>query len=168
MGAPRCASSAILARLGEILVVESVRTYVGSLQPGQGGWFGGLQDPRIAAVMRAIHEDPARPWTISALARKAAMSRTALAMRFRALIGTSVKAYVTHVRMTTAASLLEEPERPNLARVAEAVGYGSEAAFSRAFVREMGVAPTHLRMRAGGPLSQPVDKVERRPKSGNK
>jgi AraC-like DNA-binding protein len=73
------------------------------------------------------------------------MSRTSLATRFRELLGTSVQAYIARVRMVTAAAMIEHPQRPKLARVAADVGYGSEAAFSRAFLREMGVAPTKLR-----------------------
>lgn len=137
----------VLARLAEILVVEAVRAYVKTLDPRESGWIGALHDPQIACVLRAIHSDPARRWTLAALASQASMSRTSLATRFRALVGSSVHAYIARLRMITAASLLEDPKRPKLARVAAAVGYGSEAAFSRAFLREMGVAPTKLRPR---------------------
>ena len=106
-----------------------------------------LHDPQIASVLHAIHAEPARRWTLAALASQASMSRTSLATRFRTLVGTSVHAYIARLRMITAASLLEDPKRPKLARVAAQVGYGSEAAFSRAFLREMGFAPTKLRPR---------------------
>lgn len=141
------ALDAVLARLAEILVVEAVRAYVKTLAPGEGGWLRALHDPQIASVLRVIHADPARRWTLAALAGLASMSRTSLATRFRALVGTSVHAYIARLRMITAATLLEDPKRPKLARVAAQVGYGSEAAFSRAFLREMGVAPTKLRPR---------------------
>ncbi len=142
-------TEAVLARLGEILMVEAVRMYVKTLAPGQGGWLGALHDPQIASVLRAIHSEPARRWTLAGLASHASMSRTSLATRFRSLLGTSVHAYISRLRMITAASMLEDPKRPKLARVAAQVGYGSEAAFSRAFLREMGVAPTKLRPRNG-------------------
>jgi AraC-like DNA-binding protein len=142
-------TDAVLARLAEILMVETVRTYVKTLAPGQGGWLGALHDPQISAVLRAIHSDPARRWTLAQLASQASMSRTSLATRFRSLLGKSVHSYIARLRMVTAASLLEDPKRPKLARVAAQVGYGSEAAFSRAFLREMGMAPTKLRPRNG-------------------
>ncbi len=150
MRSPGCATAAILARLAEILMVESVRTYVNTLRPGQGGLLGALHDPQIAAVLCAIHEQPARQWTLAGLAAAAAMSRTSLATRFHALVGTPVQAYIRRFRMIIAASLLEDPHRPKLAHVAEEVGYGSESAFSRAFLREMGAAPTKLHPRPGG------------------
>jgi AraC-like DNA-binding protein len=141
------ATDAVLARLAEILVVETVRTHLKSVPPGQAGWLGALHDPQISLVLQAIHAEPARRWTIATLASRASMSRTSLATRFRALLGTSVLGYISSLRMRTAAALLEDPKRPKLARVAAEVGYGSEAAFSRAFLREMGVAPTKLRPR---------------------
>ena len=147
MRAPGPAIEAVLARLAEILMVEAARGYVKTLAPGEGGWLGALYDPQIACVLRAIHSEPARRWTLASLAGLASMSRTSLATRFRALVGTSVHAYISRLRMITAASLLDDPKRPKLARVAAQVGYGSEAAFSRAFLREMGVSPTKLRRR---------------------
>ncbi|MFI5316466.1 MAG: AraC family transcriptional regulator [Myxococcota bacterium] len=143
------ATDGVLARLAEILMVESVRAYAKTLVPGEGGWLGALHDPQIANALRAIHEAPARRWTLAALASLASMSRTSLATRFRTLVGTSVHAYIARLRMITAAALLEDPKRPKLSRVAAEVGYGSEAAFSRAFLREMGVAPTKLRPHRG-------------------
>jgi AraC-like DNA-binding protein len=139
------ATSAVLGRLAEILMVESVRAYVRTLHPEQSSWLRALNDPQITAALRAIHENPARSWTIASLAARSSMSRTSLATRFRELLGTSVQVYIARLRMVTAAAMIEHPQRPKLARVAADVGYGSEAAFSRAFVREMGVSPNKLR-----------------------
>lgn len=141
------ATDSVLARLAEILMVEAVRAYVKRVAPGECGWIHALHDPQISSVLRAIHAQPARRWTLASLASAASMSRTSLATRFRELLGTSVHAYIARLRMMTAATLLEDPKRPKLARVAAEVGYGSEAAFSRAFLREMGVTPTTLRPR---------------------
>ncbi|HXX47700.1 MAG TPA: AraC family transcriptional regulator [Myxococcota bacterium] len=148
------ATDAVLARLAEILVVETVRTHLKSVAPGEAGWLGALHDPQLSSVLQAIHAEPARRWTIATLASLASMSRTSLATRFRSLLGTSVHAYISRLRMRTAAALLDDPKRPKLARVAAEVGYGSEAAFSRAFLREMGVAPTKLR--PGRPPAKPA------------
>jgi AraC-like DNA-binding protein len=139
------ATGAVLARLAEILMIESVRAYIGTLRPDESKWLCALNDPQITAVLQAIHEKPAHAWTLAGLAAHGSMSRTSLATRFRELLGTSVQAYISRVRMLTAAAMIEHPQRPKLARVAAEVGYGSEAAFSRAFMREMGVSPTKLR-----------------------
>ena len=144
------ATSAVLGRLAEILMIESVRAYVGTVRPEESCWLRALNDPQITTVLQAIHEKPAHAWTLASLAARASMSRTSLATRFRELLGTSVQAYISRVRMLTAAALIEHPQRPKLSRVAAEVGYGSEAAFSRAFVREMGVSPTKLRAPRAG------------------
>ncbi len=144
------ATAAVLGRLAEILMIEAVRTYIGTLRPEQSCWLRALNDPQITTVLQAIHEKPAHAWTLAGLAARASMSRTSLATRFRELLGTSVQAYIARVRMVTAAAMIEHPQRPKLSRVAAEVGYGSEAAFSRAFVREMGVSPTKLRAPRSG------------------
>jgi AraC-like DNA-binding protein len=144
------ATSAVLGRLAEILMVESVRAYVELCTPSRAAGCA-LNDPQITPRC-AIHENPARSWTLASLAVRSSMSRTSLATRFRELLGTSVQAYIARLRMVTAAAMIEHPQRPKLARVAAEVGYGSEAAFSRAFLREMGVAPTTLR----APRSRPA------------
>src|SRR5215475_10905750 len=95
------ATSAVLGRLAEILMVESVRAYVRNLRPEQSGWLRALNDPQITGVLRAIHENPARSFTIAGLASCASMSRTSLATRFRELLGTSVHAYISRLRMLT-------------------------------------------------------------------
>jgi AraC-like DNA-binding protein len=141
---PNAGTNAMLARIAEMLMVECIRTYVQTLDPGQGGWLAALQDHKLSAVMQAIHEKPARPWTLAELAAKVGISRTSLAARFRAVVGMTVRQYITRLRLTLAASMLETPNRPSVAEIAQHVGYSSEAAFSRAFSREMGVAPSRL------------------------
>jgi len=86
-----------------------------------------------------MHEKPARAWTVESLAQEACTSRSVLAERFAHLVGCPPMQYLTRWRMTMAAGLLRN-ERANLARVAEDVGYESEAAFNRAFKREYGVS----------------------------
>jgi AraC-like DNA-binding protein len=146
LGAARPGSSVVLARLGDILLVETVRAYMRTLQPGEGGWLGAMQDRAIAAVLGAIHADASRDWSLDTLAEKASISRTSLTTRFRALVGVSVSAYIVRWRMLNARTLLEDREL-SLGEIAAQVGYGSEAAFNRAFSREMGLPPGELRSR---------------------
>lgn len=105
-----------------------------------------LIDPSLRNAAEAMHFEPHRPWTIEALAALVGMSRTTFALKFQALTGTSPLAYLTQLRMLRATTLLETTTL-TLEAVAQRVGYGSEAAFSSAFKRELGVAPGAWRKR---------------------
>ncbi|MFJ9780453.1 AraC family transcriptional regulator [Amycolatopsis sp. NPDC101161] len=104
------------------------------------GWSGALADPVTARALDAIHGDPARAWTVEQLGAAAGLSRAAFARRFTSLVGEPPLTYLTRWRMTTAAQLLRESDRP-VAQVAAAVGYGSAFAFSKAFRREYATTP---------------------------
>jgi AraC-like DNA-binding protein len=145
MHAPQVGTDAILTRLAEILLVEAVRTYVKTLRAADGGWLAALRDPKIATVLGLVHGDPAAGWTLRALSTAAATSRSSLAARFRRLVGMSVYAYIARVRMSAAATLLENPGHADLAAIASKIGYKSGPAFIRAFTREMGVSPGRYR-----------------------
>ncbi|MBD2893572.1 IS5 family transposase IS4811 [Actinomadura sp. RB99] len=116
------------------------------------GWAAALTDPGISRALKAIHEEPGRPWTVEALGRCAGLSRAAFARRFAALVGEPPLAYLTRWRMTTAGRLLRETRDP-LSAVAERTGYTSEFAFAKAFKREFGVAPGGYRKSAARPRS---------------
>lgn len=118
-----------------------------ALTTGGSGVSALFSDPRISGALRAIHDDPARNWTVAALATHAAMSRSTFADRFRALVGEPPHAYVTRWRMTTAARLLRDGSDP-LAAVAPRVGYASEYAFAKAFKRFHGQSPGRYRRTA--------------------
>ncbi|MFD0550278.1 AraC family transcriptional regulator [Streptomyces rectiviolaceus] len=115
-------------------------------QPGQhpAGWAAALRDPAVRAALYAIHDDPARSWTVGELGERAGLSRAPFARRFAATVGSPPLAYLTWWRMTTAGRLLREEDLP-LRQVAERAGYTSEFAFSKAFKREFGVAPGQYR-----------------------
>ncbi len=72
----------MLAKLSELLFVETVRRYAESLPEGQTGWFAGLRDPYVARALALLHRDIARRWTVDDLSREAGLSRSALADRF--------------------------------------------------------------------------------------
>lgn len=105
-----------------------------------------LVDPSLRVAAEAMHFESHKTWTIEALASLVGMSRTTFAVRFQGLTGTSPLAYLTQVRMLQATNLLETTSL-TLEAVAKRVGYGSEAAFSSAFRRELGVAPGAWRKR---------------------
>lgn len=141
---PRPGGDALLAKLSEVLFVETLRSYVDALAPDRTGWFGGLRDPLVGAALALMHQQPARDWTLEELARQVGASRTVLAERFTHFIGESPIAYLTRWRLAIAADLLRS-SRASLVRIAETVGYQSEAAFNRAFKREYGVPPATWR-----------------------
>ncbi|MEM1232236.1 MAG: AraC family transcriptional regulator [Pseudomonadota bacterium] len=141
--ATRPGSEAIITRLADIVVVQSIRAWLASAD-GQHGWLAALKDRLIGRALTAIHREPARDWTVASLAREVGMSRSALAARFTELVGESVKAYITGWRMQLARQeLCTSPI--SLAALAEKYGYQSEAAFSRAFKRVFAVAPGQYR-----------------------
>jgi len=143
----RPGSAIVLARLSEVLFAEAVRHYMDELPPGQSGWLAALRDRYVGRTLALLHEQPAYPWTVDALAAKVGLSRSALGERFNALIGTPPMQYLTRWRISLAAAQLRE-SNVSIIRVATQVGYESEAAFNRAFKREFGLPPAAWRRQA--------------------
>ncbi|MFD6221285.1 AraC family transcriptional regulator [Nocardia asteroides] len=114
------------------------------------GWAAAVADADISRSLRAIHDDPARGWTVESLGARAGLSRAAFARRFTALVGEPPLTYLTRWRMLTAARLLRDTDHP-LSTVARRTGYGSEYAFGKAFKRAFGTAPGRYRA-TGTPL----------------
>jgi AraC-like DNA-binding protein len=140
----------VITRLADILVIQAIRSWLEQDPAAQTGWLGALQDRQIGRAIAFIHREPARPWTVALLAGELAMSRSAFAARFTELVGEPVMRYVARWRMNVALTGLQE-ESVGLGEMASRVGYQSEAAFSRAFKRFMGVSPGSVRRRAGPP-----------------
>jgi AraC-like DNA-binding protein len=140
----RPGSDTVLAKLSELLFVEAVRRYVENLPADQTGWLAGLRDPVVARALAMMHGDVARSWSVEALSREAGTSRSALADRFTRLIGMAPMHYLAHWRMQVAAQKLKSTSA-SLAQVADAIGYESEASFSRAFKKTFGSAPATWR-----------------------
>jgi len=140
----QCGSELVLAKLSEVLFVETLRRYINALPPDQIGWLAGVRDPVIGQALALMHKEPADPWTISSLARRVGLSRTTLAERFRHFLEDSPMAYLARWRLRLGAVMLQTTE-DGIAQVAAAVGYGSEAAFNRAFKREFACPPAQFR-----------------------
>lgn len=137
-------SSLVVGKLSEVLFVETLRSYINTLSDEQTGWLAGLRDPNLAMALALIHRDPAREWTVEALAKDVGLSRTRLAERFRHFLGMSPIAYLTDWRMRIAAEALEKTDK-SVVEVAMDVGYNSEAAFNRAFKRAYNAPPAQFR-----------------------
>jgi AraC-like DNA-binding protein len=142
--APRAGGEIMLARLSELLFIEVVRRYCDGLPSDTRGWLAGLRDETIGRSLSLLHARPADSWSLAELAREVGSSRTILAERFHGFVGRPPMQYLARWRMQLAASLLTGTRLP-LAEIAERVGYGSEAALSRAFKRLVGVAPSAWR-----------------------
>jgi AraC-like DNA-binding protein len=133
-------SPEIVGKLAELLFIEAVRQFVADMPPDRKGWCAGLRDPFVSQAMTLLHTRFAEDWTTDSLARAVGLSRSALAERFTRYIGEPPMRYLGRWRMAVAANLLRE-KRQNACNVAYAVGFNSEAAFSRAFKKEFGVPP---------------------------
>jgi len=128
----------VLARLVELLLIESLRSTPGDDAPP--GLLRGLADARVAQAMRQMHGDPARAWTVEQLAKKAALSRSAFYERFTRAVGLPPMEYLVGWRMALAKDMLRQQDL-GVAEVAERVGYGSASTFSTAFSRHVGQPP---------------------------
>lgn len=142
--APKAGAGTVLAKLSELMFVEAIRCHIDGLPPGQQGWLAGLRDRFVGKALAFLHSKPAHPWTVDELAGCVGLSRSALGERFSALIGQPPMQYLTRWRLQLAADLLQGSQRA-IAAIAADVGYDSEAAFSRAFKRELGAAPASWR-----------------------
>jgi AraC-like DNA-binding protein len=134
----------VITRLADVLVIQAIRSWLAHDPAAQSGWLGALRDRQIGRALALIHRDPARPWTVASLAHEVAMSRSAFAARFVALVGESPMHYLARWRMRVAQTWLQD-EDATLGELATRLGYRSEAAFSRAFKRLMGVSPGAVR-----------------------
>src|SRR5256885_119327 len=143
----RTGSESVLAKLSELMFIEVVRQYLEALPPEQAGWLAGLRDPFVGKALSLMHGKPAHDWTIEELAKEVALSRSVLAERFTDLVGMPPMHYLAKWRMQIAAGLLSGGNT-NMATIAAEVGYGSEAAFSRAFKKSVGVPPSAWRRRS--------------------
>lgn len=144
-GEERAGCDLILSRLVEVLIVEALRSVEGDEAPP--GLLRGLGDPRLAAAIRQIHGQPAHPWTVGALAKEAALSRSAFFDRFARTVGVPPMEYLQGWRMSLAKDLLRR-KAGGLAEIASRVGYGSASAFSTAFARHVGLPPKRYAMTA--------------------
>jgi AraC-like DNA-binding protein len=144
IAAGRVGSTTVIAKLSELLFVEAVSHFISGLPTDKQGWLAGLADTQIGKALALMHAQPAKDWSAEALAAAVGMSRSGFAERFTSLVGQPPMQYFTYWRMQLAALRLRD-SREAIAQVGYAVGYESEAAFSRAFKREFGKSPAAWR-----------------------
>lgn len=152
----RPGGSAIADRLGEVMFVSLLRLWLVEQQP-QRGLLAALHDAKLSRALQHIHQNPGHDLDLDTLAGVAGMSRTAFATRFRDVLGSPPATYLAQWRMVTARRLLIQTKLPT-ADIVDQIGYGSDAAFTRAFKRIFGVTPGQLRRQYATPDSFEIGK----------
>lgn len=146
---PRIGGESVLGRLSELLFIDVVRHHLAALPQEDTGWLAALRDRAVGEALTLLHGRPEREWTIELLAHDVGVSRSVLAERFTAMVGQPPMQYLANWRMQQAASLLLNGV-DTVASTASRVGYESEAAFSRAFKKIVGVPPGQWRRHKSG------------------
>ncbi|MBE3638157.1 AraC family transcriptional regulator [Mangrovicoccus algicola] len=140
----RIGGAVSIAHLSHLVLVQALRHHLaGPAVPGT-GWLAALADGQLCIAIGALHDDPARDWSVAELGTRAGLSRTAFATRFAQTVGVTPMAYLTEWRMCLAAEQLARGSQP-VARIGREVGYASESAFAAAFKRVAGQTPRQYR-----------------------
>lgn len=142
-GKDRLGSDLIALKLSEIIFAQAIRAYIESKSENV-GTLAGFTDPAVAAALTAIHQQPGYPWTLEGLASTAGVSRTLLANKFSQYLKITPMGYITQWRMQLAKQQLINSTWP-IIKIAEEVGYQSEAAFGRVFKKFFDVGPATYR-----------------------
>ncbi len=137
-------SSLIAEHLAHIMLIQVLRLHLATNQHGGVGWLSALADPQLCAALAAMHGDVSRRWTLEELGKTAHMSRSGFASRFKQVAGLSPMEDLARGRLHVAAARLK-PTSHIIRRMANSVGYESDAAFSTAFKKAMGQSPQHYR-----------------------
>lgn len=154
----RPGGEAVLERMSEMMFVDLLRRYLERLPEDQRGWLAGLRDRYVGRVLSLMHARPSEPWTLERLSAQVGLSRSALHERFLQFIGLPPMQYLTCWRMQIASRLLTE-SNATLASIALDTGYESEAAFSRAFKRAVGVPPSVWRRGRAASGAEPAPAI---------
>lgn len=133
----------MLRHLTDMLFIQVIRVWIAQQAQASRGWLGALRDQPIGTALGLIHQSPQRRWKVEELAEAVALSRSAFSSRFTALVGEPPMKYLTRWRMHLAIRLLKS--HVQMEKIAQQLGYDSEAAFRKAFKREVGIPPARYR-----------------------
>lgn len=152
---PTLGTSVVSSRLADIMFVQMIRAHIASESAGEVGWLRALGHPQLGLALRAMHQAPARAWSVEELAVVAGMSRSAFALHFKTWLGEPPLEYLTRWRMFRAGQMLREGTH-GLAEIAGIVGYDSAGALSRAFARVYAQSPREFRAATTNALKAPL------------
>ncbi|WP_426711724.1 AraC family transcriptional regulator [Cronobacter muytjensii] len=144
----RPGAAAIVRELSSTLLTLVLRALL-SEENGAPGMLPLLADRRLAPAVSAVLTNPEHPWTLKSMAARCFLSRATFARHFAGRYPLTPQAWLTQVRMARAARLLER-EQDAIGRVAEACGYLTQAAFSKAFKNAWGITPGQFRQQHAG------------------
>lgn len=139
--------AAVLDRLLDLLLTAVLKAWFAQRDASRPDWWRFQGDRIVEKALRIMHDHPAHPWTLDALASKAGASRSSLARRFQDLVGEPPMTFLKNWRMALAADLLCQPDE-TVGTVADKVGYATPFAFSAAFKRVRGLSPQEHRKRS--------------------
>jgi AraC-like DNA-binding protein len=137
---PQPGSVLIAQHLAQMMLVQALRLHLAEGLRGGVGWLFALADKQMSAAITSMHNDPAHRWTLQELAKRAGMSRSTFALKFKEKVGASPMEYLTRWRMLLAGDKLVNSSDP-ISVIALSLSYESESAFSTAFKRVMGCSP---------------------------
>src|SRR6202034_3561712 len=137
---PQPGGSLVAQQLACMLLVQALRLHLAEGLKGGVGWLFALADQQMSAAIGAMHDDPAHRWTLQELGKRAGMSRSTFALKFKEKVGSSPMDSLTRWRMLLAGDRLANSSDP-ISVIALSLGYESESAFSTAFKRVMGCSP---------------------------
>lgn len=141
---PSPGSALVVEHLAHLMLVQFLRLYLAAGTPMAAGWLRALADDAVRPAVEAVHASPQQRWTVETLARRAGVSRSTFAQRFKQAMGMGPLEYVLRWRMLLAAQQLRQAD-PTVSAIAEQLGYDSDSAFSHAFKRVMACSPTGYR-----------------------
>jgi len=145
----------VVQHLAHMILVQALRLHLADGVKGGAGWLFALADKQISAAINAMHDEPARGWTLQELAQHVGMSRSTFALKFKETVGEPPMEYLTRWRMLLAGDRLENSSDP-VSVIALSLGYESESAFSTAFKRVMGCSPRQYARGRNGSSSSPI------------
>lgn len=163
LDAGRAGAAEVVTRLADILFIQAVRAYFDENgDSAETGWLAAVRDGRIGKALALLHSQPHEPWTVSSLADRVAVSRSAFAMKFKELVGEPPLRYLARLRIHAAAERLRSSDE-KLSAIAAAVGYRSVASFVRSFKRHMEETPGEYRARCGfrSPQIAPYGEIDK-------
>jgi AraC-like DNA-binding protein len=146
LSAPRPGGSLIAQQLATMMLIQALRLHLAEGAHRGASWLAALTDPQLHGAIAAMHGEPGHPWTLEKLARRAGMSRTVFALRFKEVVGETATEYLTRWRMLLATERLSAGDEP-VATIASALGYESESSFGKAFRRVIGHPPRRFARR---------------------
>jgi AraC-like DNA-binding protein len=152
----RSGQQAMLDRLLDLLLVSTLREWLDQPDSDPPPWHRARNDAVVGPALDLMHNDPAHPWTVNALATKVNVSRATFARRFTDLVGEPPMAYLTCWRLCLAADLLRQTDA-TVDAIAHQVGYANSYALSVAFKRVHGIRPTDHRRRINDRRLGPAD-----------